>query len=284
MSNRETPVLLPSVRNEYLTLSRKSRRIPFWLPIACFASFLLHIPLFIAVGGGLALTWLRSEDLKRLDRFYQDQIVPACLRQVLGDYTYEREACIQEEAVRASGIVQLGAASYKGDTLITASYRGVPMAMCNLELRGKGSDRSAVTFKGPFAVFWAARPALGSIWIFEKDSKTPASLQMGQLFTGVAEFDRQFTVYADSQATVNQVLDFRTMNAIMDAESKLPGHIRFSLVGGTVYMAVEDGSPLLSRALAKDQKEAGDVDELVSRAMFEICTLADIADALCFEE
>lgn len=282
MSNREMPTALPVVRNEYLELQRKSRRIPFWVPILCFASVGIGIPLSLALGAGALLLILRNQDRKRLNDFYQETVVPMCLRQVVGDHQMSRSLAVPQELVAASGLVQLGNASYNGDTYIAATYRGISMVMSNLTLKGRGDSRDEITFKGPFAAFYAGRKTSGNLWIFEKENKLTATGAAGQYLTGVAEFDRQYVVYADNPRAVEEVLDFRTMNAIMDAESKLPGCIRFSLVDGTVYMAVSDGTPLLSQAVPRGAKDPSDLDELIGKAMFEVCTLVDIADALCF--
>ncbi len=283
MAKREFPLALPMVRNQYIELSRRSRRIPAWLPPLCFASFLVGIPFFLAIGAGIALSAIRKNDIKALDRFYQESIVPMCLTQVFGGYEYNPDGSVEEWEVRASGIVPMNARSFKGSTYISAFYRGLHVAMSNLTLKGRAGDEDAVVFKGPFAMFRMEHAYPGRIWIYEKGAAS-LSTQGRQILTGTTEFDRRYNVFADNLSLVPQVLSFRTMNAIMDAEAKLPGRIRFSIIDDRLYVAVEDGEPLLHSAIPKGQKQTPDIDELISRAMFEVCTLVDIADAMCFDE
>ena len=283
-NHMDTPSALPMIRSQYTDLAQKSKRIPKWLPIACFASALIGIPIVLSIGGGLLLSYLRKRDMKKLDEFYQENIVPLCLTQVFGVYEYSRAGAVPEAVVYGSGIVPAGTGSFHGDTFISADYRGMPLEMSNLVIKGKGDDKDAKVFEGPFAVYRCGKYVPGNVWIFEKENKSLATVAAGQILTGQKEFDRQFNVFSDNPAVVPTVLDFRAMNAILDAESKLPGHIRFSLIGGSLYMAVEGGSPLLSKAVPKGQHQPGDIDELTSRAMFEVSTLVDIADALCFDD
>lgn len=280
----QMPYALPAVRQQYIDLVKKSRRIPKWLPPLCFTAIFLGVPFPFAVAAGLLLGALRKKDEKNLDEFYQQHVVPMCLAQVFGSYEYSHAGSINQWEVQQSGLVQMGRKSFEGDTFISAQYRGMTMMMSNLTTKGKGNDDDDVTFKGPFAVFYTLRQLPGRMWVFERGGHIPKGDHGIKVGTGTAEFDRRYVVYADDPLMASAVLDFRTMNAIMDAEAKLPGHIRFALLDGKLIMAVEGGEPLLSRAVPKEGKEPADIDDLISRAMFEVCTLVDIADAMCFDD
>ena len=197
-------------------------------------------------------------------------------------FSYKMGALFQEKEVRASEIFD-GFDRFRADDLVCANVDGVDFMFCDIRLEkdiGTGipfifKNNYATFFEGPFFVANFNKKICSDVFVFSNTTLPPSELQhklLGgrEIPIDNADFNQNFTIYANDAMTVMYVLTPALMEKILSLKQLVKSNISLSFKQNKIYIAIARGAdsfepsldqPILNARIAKDIK--ADLDAML---------------------
>lgn len=197
-------------------------------------------------------------------------------------FSYKMGALFQEKEVRQSEIFD-GFDRFRADDLVCANVDGVDFMFCDIRLeKGIGTgipfifkNNYATFFEGPFFVANFNKKIHSDVFVFSNTTLPPSGLRY-KLLGGReipidnADFNQNFTIYANDAMTVMYVLTPALMEKILSLKQLVKSNISLSFKQNKIYIAIARGAdsfepsldqPILNARIAKDIK--ADLDAML---------------------
>ena len=190
-------------------------------------------------------------------------------------FSYKMGALFQEKEVRASEIFD-GFDRFRADDLVCANVDGVDFMFCDIRLEkdiGTGipfifKNNYATFFEGPFFVANFNKKICSDVFVFSNTTLPPSELQhklLGgrEIPIDNANFNQNFTIYANDAMTVMYVLTPMLMEKILYLKQLVKSNISLSFKQNKIYIAIARGAdsfepsldqPILNARIAKNIK------------------------------
>nr|WP_315009748.1 DUF3137 domain-containing protein [uncultured Campylobacter sp.] len=190
-------------------------------------------------------------------------------------FSYKMGALFQEKEVRQSEIFD-GFDRFRADDLVCANAGGVDFMFCDIRLEkdiGTGipfifKNNYATFFEGPFFVANFNKKICSDVFVFSNTTLPPSELQhklLGgrEIPIDNADFNQNFTIYANDAMTVMYVLTPALMEKILSLKQLVKSNISLSFKQNKIYIAIARGAdsfepsldqPILNARIAKDIK------------------------------
>lgn len=197
-------------------------------------------------------------------------------------FSYKMGALFQEKEVRASEIFD-GFDRFRADDLVCANAGGVDFMFCDIRLEkeiGTGipfifKNNYATFFEGPFFMANFNKKIHSDVFVFSNTTLPPSELQhklLGgrEIPIDNADFNQNFTIYANDAMTVMYVLTPMLMEKILSLKQLVKSNISLSFKQNKIYIAIARGAdsfepsldqPILNARIAKDIK--ADLDAML---------------------
>ena len=197
-------------------------------------------------------------------------------------FSYKMGALFQEKEVRASEIFD-GFDRFRADDLVCANVDGVDFMFCDIRLEkdiGTGipfifKNNYATFFEGPFFVANFNKKICSDVFVFSNTTLPPSELRhklLGgrEIPIDNADFNQNFTIYANDAMTVMYVLTPALMEKILSLKQLVKSNISLSFKQNKIYIAIARGAdsfepsldqPILNARIAKDIK--ADLDAML---------------------
>lgn len=197
-------------------------------------------------------------------------------------FSYKMGALFQEKEVRASEIFD-GFERFRADDLVCANVDGVDFMFCDIRLEkdvGTGipfifKNNYATSFEGPFFVANFNKKICSDVFVFSNTTLPPSELRhklLGgrEIPIDNADFNQNFTIYANDAMTVMYVLTPALMEKILSLKQLVKSNISLSFKQNKIYIAIARGAdsfepsldqPILNARIAKDIK--ADLDAML---------------------
>ena len=197
-------------------------------------------------------------------------------------FSYKMGALFQEKEVRASEIFD-GFDRFRADDLVYASADGVDFMFCDIRLEkdiGTGipfifKNNYVTFFEGPFFVANFNKKICSDVFVFSNTTLPPSELRhklLGgrEIPIDNADFNQNFTIYANDAMTVMYVLTPALMEKILSLKQLVKSNISLSFKQNKIYIAIARGAdsfepsldqPILNARIAKDIK--ADLDSML---------------------
>ncbi len=197
-------------------------------------------------------------------------------------FLYKMGALFQEKEVRASEIFD-GFDRFRADDLVCANVDGVDFMFCDIRLEkdiGTGipfifKNNYSTFFEGLFFVANFNKKIHSDVFVFSNTTLPPSELRH-KLLGGRkipidnADFNQNFTIYANDAMTVMYVLTPALMEKILSLKQLVKSNISLSFKQNKIYIAIARGAdsfepsldqPILNARIAKDIK--ADLDAML---------------------
>ena len=197
-------------------------------------------------------------------------------------FSYKMGALFQEKEVRASEIFD-GFDRFRADDLVCANVDGVDFMFCDIRLEkdiGTGipfifKNNYATFFEGPFFVANFNKKIRSDVFVFSNTTLPPSELRhklLGgrEIPIDNADFNQNFTIYANDAMTAMYVLTPALMEKILSLKQLVKSDISLSFKQNKIYIAIARGTdsfepsldqPILNARIAKDIK--ADLDAML---------------------
>ncbi|WP_297882936.1 DUF3137 domain-containing protein [uncultured Campylobacter sp.] len=197
-------------------------------------------------------------------------------------FSYKMGALFQEKEVRASEIFD-GFDRFRADDLVCANAGGVDFIFCDIRLEkdiGTGipfifKNNYATFFEGPFFVANFNKKIRSDVFVFSNTTLPPSELRhklLGgrEIPIDNADFNQNFTIYANDAMTAMYVLTPALMEKILSLKQLVKSNISLSFKQNKIYIAIARGTdsfepsldqPILNARIAKDIK--ADLDAML---------------------
>nr|WP_314521801.1 DUF3137 domain-containing protein [uncultured Campylobacter sp.] len=197
-------------------------------------------------------------------------------------FSYKMGALFQEKEVRQSEIFD-GFDRFRADDLVCANVDGVDFMFCDIRLEkdiGTGipfifKNNYATFFEGPFFVANFNKKICSDIFVLSNTTLPPSELRhklLGgrEIPIDNADFNQNFTIYANDAMTVMYVLTPMLMEKILSLKQLVKSNISLSFKQNKIYIAIARGAdsfepsldqPILNARIAKDIK--ADLDAML---------------------
>ena len=197
-------------------------------------------------------------------------------------FSYKMGALFQEKEVRQSEIFD-GFDRFRADDLVYANVDGVDFMFCDIRLEkdiGTGipfifKNNYATFFEGPFFVANFNKKICSDVFVFSNTTLPPSELRhklLGgrEIPIDNADFNQNFTIYANDAMTVMYVLTPMLMEKILSLKQLVKSNISLSFKQNKIYIAIARGAdsfepsldqPILNARIAKDIK--ADLDAML---------------------
>ena len=197
-------------------------------------------------------------------------------------FSYKMGALFQEKEVRQSEIFD-GFDRFRADDLVCANVDGVDFMFCDIRLEkdiGTGipfifKNNYATSFEGPFFVANFNKKIRSDVFVFSNTTLPPSELRhklLGgrEIPIDNADFNQNFTIYANDAMTVMYVLTPMLMEKILSLKQLVKSDISLSFKQNKIYIAISRGAdsfepsldqPILNARIAKDIK--ADLDAML---------------------
>ena len=197
-------------------------------------------------------------------------------------FSYKMGALFQEKEVRQSEIFD-GFDRFRADDLVCANVDGVDFMFCDIRLEkniGTGipfifKNNYATFFEGPFFVANFNKKICSDIFVLSNTTLPPSELRhklLGgrEIPIDNADFNQNFTIYANDAMTVMYVLTPALMEKILSLKQLVKSNISLSFKQNKIYIAIARGAdsfepsldqPILNARIAKDIK--ADLDAML---------------------
>ena len=197
-------------------------------------------------------------------------------------FSYKMGALFQEKEVRASEIFD-GFDRFRADDLVCANAGGVDFIFCDIRLEkdiGTGipfifKNNYATFFEGPFFVANFNKKIRSDVFVFSNTTLPPSELRhklLGgrEIPIDNADFNQNFTIYANDAMTAMYVLTPALMEKILSLKQLVKSNISLSFKQNKIYIAIARGAdsfepsldqPILNARIAKDIK--ADLDAML---------------------
>ena len=197
-------------------------------------------------------------------------------------FSYKMGALFQEKEVRASEIFD-GFDRFRADDLVCANADGVDFMFCDIRLEkdiGTGipfifKNNYTTFFEGPFFVANFNKKICSDVFVFSNTTLPPSELRhklLGgrEIPIDNADFNQNFTIYANDAMTVMYILTPMLMEKILSLKQLVKSDISLSFKQNKIYIAIARGAdsfepsldqPILNARIAKDIK--ADLDAML---------------------
>lgn len=197
-------------------------------------------------------------------------------------FSYKMGALFQEKEVSQSEIFG-GFDRFRADDLVYANAGGVDFMFCDIRLEkdiGTGipfifKNNYATFFEGPFFVANFNKKIHSDVFVFSNTTLPPSELRhklLGgrEIPIDNADFNQNFTIYANDAMTVMYVLTPMLMEKILSLKQLVKSDISLSFKQNKIYIAIARGTdsfepsldqPILNARIAKDIK--ADLDAML---------------------
>ncbi|WP_298784835.1 DUF3137 domain-containing protein [uncultured Campylobacter sp.] len=197
-------------------------------------------------------------------------------------FSYKMGALFQEKEVRQSEIFD-GFDRFRADDLVCANVDGVDFMFCDIRLEkdiGTGipfvfKNNYATFFEGPFFVANFNKKIRSDVFVFSNTTLPPSELRhklLGgrEIPIDNADFNQNFTIYANDAMTVMYVLTPALMEKILSLKQLVKSNISLSFKQNKIYIAIARGAdsfepsldqPILNARIANDIK--ADLDAML---------------------
>ena len=197
-------------------------------------------------------------------------------------FSYKMGALFQEKEVRQSEIFD-GFDRFRADDLVCANVDGVDFMFCDIRLEkdiGTGipfifKNNYATFFEGPFFVANFNKKICSDVFVFSNTTLPPSELRhklLGgrEIPIDNADFNQNFTIYANDAMTAMYVLTPALMEKILSLKQLVKSNISLSFKQNKIYIAIARGTdsfepsldqPILNARIAKDIK--ADLDAML---------------------
>ena len=197
-------------------------------------------------------------------------------------FSYKMGALFQEKEVKQSEIFD-GFNRFRADDLVCANVDGVDFMFCDIRLEkdiGTGipfifKNNYVTFFEGPFFVANFNKKICSDVFVFSNTTLPPSELQhklLGgrEIPIDNADFNQNFTIYANDTMTVMYVLTPALMEKILSLKQLVKSNISLSFKQNKIYIAIARGAdsfepsldqPILNARIAKDIK--ADLDAML---------------------
>lgn len=197
-------------------------------------------------------------------------------------FSYKMGALFQEKEVRQSEIFD-GFDRFRADDLVCANVDGVDFMFCDIRLEkdiGTGipfifKNNYATFFEGPFFVANFNKKICSDVFVFSNTTLPPSKLRhklLGgrEIPIDNADFNQNFTIYANDAMTAMYVLTPALMEKILSLKQLVKSNISLSFKQNKIYIAIARGTdsfepsldqPILNARIAKDIK--ADLDAML---------------------
>ena len=197
-------------------------------------------------------------------------------------FSYKMGALFQEKEVRQSEIFD-GFDRFRADDLVCANVDGVDFMFCDIRLEkniGTGipfifKNNYVTFFEGPFFVANFNKKIRSDVFVFSNTTLPPSELRhklLGgrEIPIDNADFNQNFTIYANDAMTVMYVLTPALMEKILSLKQLVKSNISLSFKQNKIYIAIARGAdsfepsldqPILNARIAKDIK--ADLDSML---------------------
>ena len=190
-------------------------------------------------------------------------------------FSYKMGALFQEKEVRASEIFD-GFDRFRADDLVCANAGGVDFMFCDIRLEkdiGTGipfifKNNYVTFFEGPFFMANFNKKIHSDVFVFSNTTLPPSELRhklLGgrEIPIDNADFNQNFTIYANDAMTVMYVLTPALIEKILSLKQLVKSNISLSFKQNKIYIAIARGAdsfepsldqPILNARIAKDIK------------------------------
>ena len=244
--------------------------------------------LFLLVASILAIIGTRDEFYewifeRKTERFvlqYKELYLKPYIESL--GFSYKMGALFQEKEVRQSEIFD-GFDRFRADDLVCANVDGVDFMFCDIRLEkdiGTGipfifKNNYVTFFEGPFFVANFNKKICSDVFVFSNTTLPPSELRhklLGgrEIPIDNADFNQNFTIYANDAMTVMYVLTPALMEKILSLKQLVKSNISLSFKQNKIYIAIARGAdsfepsldqPILNARIAKDIK--ADLDSML---------------------
>ena len=224
--------------------------------------------------------WIFERKTKRFLMRYKELYLKPYIESL--GFSYKMGALFQEKEVRQSEIFD-GFDRFRADDLVCANVDGVDFMFCDIRLEkeiGRGipfifKNNYATFFEGPFFVANFNKKICSDVFVFSNTTLPPSELQhklLGgrEIPIDNADFNQNFTIYANDAMTVMYVLTPMLMEKILSLKQLVKSNISLSFKQNKIYIAIARGAdsfepsldqPILNARIAKDIK--ADLDAML---------------------
>lgn len=197
-------------------------------------------------------------------------------------FSYKMGALFQEKEVKQSEIFG-GFDRFRADDLVYANAGGVDFMFCDIRLEkeiGTGipfifKNNYVTFFEGPFFMANFNKKIHSDVFVFSNTTLPPSELRhklLGgrEIPIDNADFNQNFTIYANDAMTVMYVLTPALMEKILSLKQLVKSNISLSFKQNKIYIAIARGAdsfepsldqPILNARIAKDIK--ADLDAML---------------------
>ena len=224
--------------------------------------------------------WIFERKTKRFLMRYKELYLKPYIESL--GFSYKMGALFQEKEVRQSEIFD-GFDRFRADDLVCANVDGVDFMFCDIRLEkdiGTGipfifKNNYATFFEGPFFVANFNKKICSDIFVLSNTTLPPSELRhklLGgrEIPIDNADFNQNFTIYANDAMTVMYVLTPMLMEKILSLKQLVKSNISLSFKQNKIYIAIARGAdsfepsldqPILNARIAKDIK--ADLDAML---------------------
>lgn len=201
----------------------------------------------------LVLCIMAIQPYERYKRRFKDTIVRGIVRAINPDFAYDADNCIGEDDYIDSEIFPQDYDSYDGDDYVAGVIDKTPFVFSELHTQevevyydsdGDSHERWKDIFHGLFFVATFNKELTGRTFVVP-DRKNIFGRERKSLGGGVnlvklenPEFERIFSVYADSQQEARYIMTPVMMEAVVRIYRQIHKRIDISFIGDNVYCAI----------------------------------------------
>ncbi len=214
----------------------------------------------VLTGTVLTARWAQPAKREYVTRFKED-VVRGVLDGLLDIQSFAHNSYLSSEEIKAAYLVPIGN-RYRGDDLLSASYRGVHFRQCDLYIQHvQNSGKNSTThtyFHGKWIVLdYTPKELQGYIQVRERESGSRRV--SGGIFSSMpevesvklesVEFNRRFEVRATHPHSVFYLLTPHFMETVERLCQKVEGQIGLAFEKGRLHIAVHNNQNALEPPL-----------------------------------
>ena len=229
--------------------------------------------------------FLHGDDIQIFDKNFKNIFVKKALEDNFENITYNPDKGFDEEFIDEIGMLDT-ADSYHSNDLITGEYKGIKFECSDIHIQEehKSTDSDGNTTTTWVTIFE------GKLMIFEFNKKFKADLQVssasfgaealpwGKKFSRVemedVEFNKNFSVYAESEHEAFYILTPHFMEKLKEIEEKINPAIMFCFVDNKLHIALDNNKDSFECNVFKpiDEKE---IEEEIIKDIKEITNFVE---------
>ena len=229
--------------------------------------------------------FLHGDDIQIFDKNFKNIFVKKALEDNFENITYNPDKGFDEEFIDEIGMLDT-ADSYHSNDLITGEYKGIKFECSDIHIQEehKSTDSDGNTTTTWVTIFE------GKLMIFEFNKKFKADLQVssasfsaedlpwGKKFSRVemedVEFNKNFSVYAESEHEAFYILTPHFMEKLKEIEEKINAAIMFCFVDNKLHIALDNNKDSFECNVFKPINEK-EIEEEIIKDIKEITNFVE---------